>query len=393
MGSDLWRVVPAVEGVAGVGPATFERDYRTRSGDIVPVEISASLIDFEGVEYTDALIRDITERNGRRSLRLREEHLRQSQKMEAIGQLAGDREPLMNYSPRRLGDSEMILASEASTLAEVRPTSRRSNSPERGPLLPSRSWPSLAARLFGPPRHRSMTSYPEWSRFFAALGRGRRCPHPADSGLEHVEVDVHQLEQVILNLAVNARDAMPSGGRLTLETGNVELDEEYCRIHPEVAPGSFVMLSVSDTGVGMDQETMDRAFEPFFTTKAFGQGTGLGLAVIHGIVRQSQGASCRERTGERYHLQDLSTPHGADGCPNRSSFHPTSRPWGARPSWWWRTRQVCAASSSGFLARRAIPHRLSARPMTRSQLSDKRGTRWTCFSPMSFSPALFRVTT
>jgi len=125
--------------------------------------------------------------------------------------------------------------------------------------------------------------------FRSTLGKGIEIETVLANDLWRAFVDANQLESALLNLAVNARDAMPAGGKLTIETGNTYLDEAYAAAHPEVIPGQYVMLAVVDTGTGMSDETVARAVEPFFTTKPLGEGTGLGLSQVYGFVGQSKG--------------------------------------------------------------------------------------------------------
>ncbi len=229
--------------------------------------------------------RDMTER------RALEEQLRQSQKMEAIGQLTGgiahDFNNLLTIvlgnadaARRRIRDNEEVgtLLDNAIRGAEraARLTQQLLAFARRQPLDPK---PTDINRLVA-----------RTSEFLQrTLGEAIAVETVLAGGLWRTEVDAVQLENALINLAVNARDAMPTGGKLTIETANAYLDDMYCRMNAAVSPGQYVVVSVSDTGSGMSQDVLERAFEPFFTTKPSSRGTGLGLSQVYGFVKQSGG--------------------------------------------------------------------------------------------------------
>ncbi len=263
---------------------------------------------------------DITERRRAEEERAKlEAQLRQAQKMEAIGQLAsGVAHDFNNILTAILGNVELMQA-------EVRAELPREEMLLTGLAQIDRSGQravALTRQLLAFSRHQLIKpevldpnrTLIDMERMLEHLvGERISLELSLAPDLKRIRADATQVEQVIMNLVVNARDAMPDGGRLTIESANVVLDEGFCAAHADARPGPHVVLSVSDTGCGMDEQTVQRAFEPFFTTKAPGRGTGLGLSTVYGIVKQSDGfvttySEPRRGTTFRVYLPSVDVP-------------------------------------------------------------------------------------
>ena len=220
-----------------------------------------------------------------------EAQLTQAQKMEAVGRLAGGvAHDFNNLTTAILGYSELMLRRLDPDDPLRRHVAEVTRAAERAAAL-TRQLLAFSRKQLLQPKVLDVAEVLEHSRGLLErlIGEDVELVTRGEPGVGRVRADPVQLDQVIQNLAVNARDAMPRGGRLVLEASNADLDEDYAHEHVTVRPGRYVMLAVSDTGHGMDKETQQRIFEPFFTTKEVGKGTGLGLSTVYGIVQQSGG--------------------------------------------------------------------------------------------------------
>jgi PAS domain S-box-containing protein len=270
---------------ARVANRKIQGQYTLHNGQVMALEITDSFIELHGQPLLlFSLFRDVT------TQRRLEEQLRQSQKMEAIGQLAGGvAHDFNNILTVIHGHASLLLTSELEESAS-RSAQQISQAAERAAAL-TRQLLTFSRRQLIQPKKLDMNKIV--GNMIDLLGRLlgedvslqlNYCPSPA-----MVEADVGMMEQVLLNLAVNARDAMPKGGRLAVRISIVDLNEAHVQHHPEARVGRFVCVSKTDSGCGIPPENLQRIFEPFFTTKEVGKGTGLGLATVYGIVKQHQG--------------------------------------------------------------------------------------------------------
>jgi two-component system cell cycle sensor histidine kinase/response regulator CckA len=266
----------------GVG---MELIANRKDGTEFPVEIGLGpLVTREGVLVSSTIV-DIT---GRKKM---EEHLRLSQRMEAIGKLAGGvAHDFNNLLAVILGCSDVALDALPPDHPAVKKIEMIRKAGTSGADL-TRQLLAFSRQQMLKPQVLDLKGLIERTQglLHRLIGENIECKVSMEPSLGRIKSDPGQIEQVLLNLAVNARDAMPNGGRLTIEARNVELDESYKQEHQQVVPGRYVMVAVADTGCGMDRETQARIFDPFFTTKELGKGTGLGLATVYGIVKQSGG--------------------------------------------------------------------------------------------------------
>src|SRR5579871_2444404 len=262
-----------------------EAEWRRLDGGFVSVRVSLRLLkrNDERPEY-EVTAEDVTE------LRAMERQLFQAQKFEAIGQLAGGiAHDFNNVVGAILGWAEIGIDQCVANPQIADRFSRIKEQGERAASL-TRELLAFARRQVLQPRIIDLNSAANGLVNFLDRVIGKDIELKIVTvPLDPVKADPTQIEQVIMNLCINARDAMPNGGRMVIETEMVDLDESYCRFYPHVVSGRYAVISVSDTGIGMDAETKERIFEPFFTTKEAGKGTGMGLATVYGIVKQHGG--------------------------------------------------------------------------------------------------------
>jgi two-component system, cell cycle sensor histidine kinase and response regulator CckA len=282
--------------LAGTMPPVrgFERTYRQKGGGTFPAIVEDRLILDSGgkIKGIRATIQDIT------NLKRAEEEkvslvdqLRQSQKMEAIGQLAGGvAHDFNNLLTVIKGYCQLSLA-EMKESTPLRDTLEVINKAAEKAADLTRQLLAFSRRQIMEVRVLDINALLQNldKMLRRIIGEDIELVTLLGKDVGRVKADPGQIEQVVMNLAVNAKDAMSKGGKLTIETANVELDQAYARTHVAVTPGPYVMIAVSDTGTGMPPEVTDRVFEPFFTTKGKGRGTGLGLSTVYGIVKQSNG--------------------------------------------------------------------------------------------------------
>jgi two-component system, cell cycle sensor histidine kinase and response regulator CckA len=289
LGKNVWELSP--EAVGGIAYTELHR----AAAEQVPVHFDDYSAPLKLWLETDAypspeglsiFVRDITERKHL------EQQLRQSQKMEAIGKLAGGvAHDFNNLLTAILGYSELTLRQLEEHKPLVKNIEEVLKAGRRAMALTNQLLAFSRRQVLQPQLLDLNAVVRNMHRLLRRLiGEHIELVTVFGAGLGAVRADLIQFEQVLLNLAVNARDAMPEGGKLVIETANVELDQAYAHRHAEVSPGSYVLLAVSDTGHGIDKHQQSHIFEPFFTTKEVGKGTGLGLSTVYGIVKQSGGS-------------------------------------------------------------------------------------------------------
>ena len=278
---------PLIESAIAKGFADgLELEWVRKDGQPVMVRLSARLIrEQNGEQYFEGIVENVTE------WRALETQLRQAQKMEAVGRLAGGvAHDFNNLLMVIKGHTELLMERTAPEHPDFRKIDQIKKAADRAAGL-TRQLLAFSRMQVMQPRVMDLNiTISEMGKMLPRLiGEDIDLAILTKPHLGHVKADAGQMEQVILNLTVNARDAMPDGGKLLIETSNVELDEAYARTHPPLVAGRFVMLAVTDTGIGMNAATQAHIFEPFFTTKEKGKGTGLGLATVYGVVKQSGG--------------------------------------------------------------------------------------------------------